>query len=396
MENKTDIRTITEQYGPQIQWIERLIAHDTISHKSNLNLIEDVEDYLHGFDIDTWRAPDDTGTKTNLYARIGPNIDGGVVLSGHTDVVPVEGQDWDSDPFKIDLREDKLFGRGTCDMKSFSAIALSLIPEMLSADLKKPIMLALSYDEEVGCIGAPRMIERIRRDLPKPNAVIVGEPTMMKVINGHKGIASFRTQVHGFTTHSSQTDRGVSAVEIASKLISKITQMREAKRETHDPDNPFDPPYTSMTVNVIRGGTQLNIMAGHAQFDWDMRLIPGDSMQQLYDEFLDYCDDVEKKMKQRSPDCRIETEQMTYAPSLAPRSENPAAELAKSLTGHNNTEVVAYAAEAGQFQEAGFSTIICGPGSIDQAHQANEFISLDQIKAGTQFQRALIKRLSLG
>jgi len=377
----------------QIEWIKRCIAHDTTSHFSNLNMIEDIEAYLDHYGVKHFRAPDDSGEKTNLYAIIGPEVTGGVVLSGHTDVVPVAGQDWDSDPFQVTERNGNLYGRGTADMKSFIAIALSLVPEMVAADLKKPIIFAFSYDEEIGCIGAPRMIERIRRDLPMPMAVIVGEPTSMAVIDGHKGIASFRTTVTGFTTHSSQTDRGVSAVENAAKLITYISQIRDNRRKNADPSNPFTPPYSTMTVNLMNGGTQLNIMAGQAQFEWDMRLIPGESKDEIYQGYLDYCSAVEKSMQAIASTCKIETEQITNAPALAPQTENHAADLAKSLTGLNATNVVAYAAEAGQFQEAGFSTVVCGPGSIDQAHQANEFIALDQIAEGTKFQRALIQRL---
>ncbi len=379
----------------QYEWIERLVAHDTTSHLSNLNLIVDVEGWLRQHNVETWRVPDDTGKKTNLYALVGPKESGGVVLSGHTDVVPVAGQEWSNDPFTVVNRNNRLYGRGTADMKSFIAIALSLIPEMQSANIKKPIILALSYDEEIGCVGAPRMIESISRDLPTPSAVIVGEPTLMKVIDGHKGIASFRTTVNGFTTHSSQTDRGVSAVEAAARLITKITSMREANERSAKPDNSFSPPYTTMTANVFNGGTQLNIMAGKAVFDWDMRLVPEDRMQGLFDEFNDFANGLEKEMRIKSRECSIETEQLTYAPALAPQDNNNAADLAKALTGHNATDVVAYAAEAGQFQEAGFSTVICGPGSIDQAHQANEYIALSQIASGTQFQRALIQRLSV-
>ncbi len=381
-------------YTNQYEWIERLVAHDTTSHRSNLSLIEDVETYLAGFGIESFRAPDDDGQKTNLYAVIGPKVEGGVVLSGHTDVVPVAGQNWHSDPFKVIQKEDKFFGRGVADMKSFPAISLSLIPEMIDANLKKPIILALSYDEEIGCIGAPRMIERIKRDLPKPMAVIVGEPTSMKVVNGHKGIAAFQTTVTGFTTHSSQTDRGVSAVEIAARLIAKISDMRNHNKINAAPQSPFTPPYTTMSVNVINGGTQLNIMAAKAIFDWDMRSIPDDDVDVLYKEFESYAENIKTEVREISNECNIETVRLTNAPALSPLEDNPAADLAKSITGHNVNEVVAYAAEAGQFQEAGFSTVICGPGSIDQAHQANEFITLSQVRKGTDFQRALIKRLS--
>lgn len=378
----------------QLKWIEKLVSFDTTSQLSNLSMIECIEAYLCEHGVSSFRAPDDTGTKTNLYAVIGPNVAGGVVLSGHSDVVPVTDQIWDTDPFSVTEKDGLLYGRGTADMKSFPAITLSLLPEILAADIKRPIILALSYDEEIGCVGAPRMIERIKRDLAPPSAVIVGEPTSMKVVDGHKGIASFRTHVRGYTTHSSQTERGVSAVEAAARLITHISAMRLENRARADASLPFDPPYSTLTVNVVRGGTQLNIMAGEAAFEWDMRLLPGERAVDFLARFNRFAREVEKDMQAMARDCTIETEQMTDAPALAPATNNPAADLAKALTGHNHTEVVAYAAEAGQFQEAGFSTVICGPGSIDQAHQPNEFIALDQIAAGTKFQRALIDHLS--
>lgn len=378
----------------QLAWISRLVAFDTTSSKSNLPLIEDVEAYLAEYEIETFRVPNDDGTKANLYAVVGPKTEGGVVLSGHTDVVPIDGQDWSSDPWVVTEKEGKLYGRGVADMKSFSAIGLSLVPEMLKAGLKRPIIFALSYDEEIGLFGAPRMIAEIAAKAPKPAAVIVGEPTNMKVIDGHKGIASFEVRVKGYTTHSSQTDRGVSAVEAAAKLIVKITEMRERRAAAADPASPFNPPYTTMTVNVVHGGTQLNIMAGEAHFRWDMRVVPGDSREEIIAEFTDYARGVEAEMRAKAPGCRIEIEQLTNAPSLGPTADNPAADLAKAITGHNSTEVVAYAAEAGQFQEAGFSVVICGPGSIDQAHQADEFITIEQVREGTKFMRRLIERLS--
>lgn len=379
----------------QRAWIDRLIAFDTTSSKSNLPLIDDVEAYLKAEGAETFRVYNEDGEKANLYAVLGPMVPGGVVLSGHTDVVPVEGQDWDSDPFTVVEKNGRLYGRGTCDMKSFSAVALSLVPEMKAAGLKRPVIFALSYDEEIGLLGAPHMIAEIKDRLPAPSAVIVGEPTMMKVIDGHKGIASFETKVTGYTTHSSQTDRGVSAVEAAAKLIAKLSEMRAQRAREADPASPFKPPYTSMTVNVIRGGTQLNIMAGECVFNWDCRAVPGDAAAGVLAEFEDYARGVEAEMRARAPGCRVETRQMTGAPALAPSTDNPAADLAKSLTGLNSTDVVAYAAEAGQFQEAGFSTVICGPGSIDQAHQPNEYISIDQVREATQFLRKLISRLTV-
>lgn len=382
------------ELAPQLEWISRLVAFDTTSSKSNLALIEDVEAYLGEYGVETVRVENDDQTKSNLYAVVGPSVDGGVVLSGHTDVVPIDGQDWDTDPWQVMEKDGKLYGRGVADMKSFSAIGLSLVPDMLRAGLKRPLIFALSYDEEIGCIGAPRMIAEIAGKVPAPAAVIVGEPTNMKVINGHKGISSFRVHVKGYTTHSSQTDRGVSAVEAAARLIAKIADMRAARARAADETSPFDPPYSTMTVNVVHGGTQLNIMAAEATFDWDLRVVPGDSREDIVEEFTDYARGIEAEMRSKSSECRIKIEQMTNAPSLAPHDDNPAADLVKAITGHNSTDVVAYAAEAGQFQEAGFSTVICGPGSIDQAHQPNEFITLEQVAAGTAFMKRLIDRLS--
>ncbi len=381
-------------YSEQLRWISRLVGFDTTSSKSNLSLIEFVEDYLGGLGVKTFRVGNEDGSKANLYAVVGPEKPEGVVLSGHTDVVPVEGQDWSTDPWTVTEKDGRLYGRGVADMKSFSAIGLSLVPEMLAAGLKRPIIFALSYDEEVGCLGAPSMIAEIADKLPMPSAVIVGEPTNMKVINGHKGIGSFRVHVKGYTTHSSQTDRGVSAVEAAAALIGKVSSMRALRAKAADPSCPFDPPYSTMTVNVVRGGTQLNIMAGEAMFEWDLRIIPGDSREEIIGEFTDFAKGVEAEMRARAAGCRITIEQMTNAPALAPLEDNPAADLAKAITGHNSTDVVAYAAEAGQFQEAGFSTVICGPGSIDQAHQPDEYITLEQVYAGTDFIRRLIERLS--
>ncbi len=383
-----------KELSAQLDWLSRLVAFDTTSTKSNLALIDDVEAYLKGFDIETYRVWNADRSKANLYAVIGPKTEGGVVLSGHTDVVPVAGQAWSTDPWTMTEKDGKLYGRGTSDMKAFSAIALSLVPEMLAAGLKRPVIFALSYDEEIGLLGAPHMIAEIRDRLPPVEAVIVGEPTMMKVIDGHKGIASFRTTVTGFTTHSSQTDRGVSAVEAAARLIARISAMRAERAAAADPDSPFSPPYTTMTVNVVRGGTQLNIMAGECSFDWDCRAIPGDSAAAARADFEAFAREVERDMQAIAPSCRIATTQMSDAPPLAPSPDNPAADLAKSLSGLNSTDVVSYCAEAGQFQEAGFSTVICGPGSIDQAHQPDEFIALAQIAEGTKFIRKLIARLA--
>lgn len=374
--------------------IGRLVGFDTVSRHSNMALIEWVRDYLAGFGIEGRLVPNADGSKANLYATIGPETEGGVVLSGHTDVVPVDGQAWDTDPFTLVERDGRLYGRGTADMKSFSAIALAMVPEMLAANLKRPVHLALSYDEEVGCFGAPFMIERMVREVPRPSAVIVGEPTGMGVVLAHKGCYALRTTVTGHEVHSSQVDRGVSAVMTAARLVTYISDMMAQNIAGADPASPFDPPYTTLHVGTIGGGTALNIMAKRCEFLWDIRTVTGDDWRGYLDRFQAYCDTLLAEMRAIAPGCAITTEVLAGAPGLAPEPGGAAAQLCHALTGRNDTATVPYAAEAGQFQEAGYSTVMCGPGSIDQAHQANEFIDIAQVTACERFLRDLAKRLA--
>ncbi len=361
------------------EMIEALVGFDTVSSKSNLELIEFVEKYLLSHGVESHRVYNADKTKANLFATVGPNIEGGVILSGHTDVVPVEGQAWVTDPFSIVEKDDKLFGRGTCDMKSFSAIGLSLVPEMLKADMKRPIHFALSYDEEIGCIGAPSMIDQMAKLLPKVNAVIVGEPTDMKITNAHKGILGNITTVIGHEVHSSQVERGVNAVMIAAKLVNFISDIMAENKDRADPSCEFDPPYSTLTVGVMNGGTAGNIMARHCEFEWDVRNVPNDDPYGFIGRFNEYAKSLVQEMRKIAPECDIITETKSDVPALKPENNGSAEELVRHLTGLNDTQVVPYAAEAGQFQEAGMSTIICGPGSIDQAHQPNEFVAKSQI-----------------
>ena len=378
----------------QIDWIARLVRHDTTSRNSNLNLIEDVESYLGEYGVTSTRVSNDDGSKANLYFSVGPIVEGGVVLSGHTDVVPVDDQPWDTDPWTVVEKNEKLYGRGTADMKSFSAIGLSLLPDMLAVNLKRPIHFALSYDEEVGLLGAPAMIQKIKELLPTPAAVIVGEPTDMQVVDGQKGIAVFRTEITGHEAHSSQPHRGASAIMAASRLMAKITDMTERRRREASNTSPFMPPYTTMSVGVIEGGTAANILARRCGFTWDVRSIPDDDISAIREEFDAEASAVLTEMQAIAPNCEITTETLADGPPLMPEENNPAAELAHKLTGSNGRASVSYAAEAGQFQQAGFPTVICGPGSIDQAHQPNEFIKISQVAEGTNFMRNLIRHLS--
>lgn len=379
-------------YSPR-QMIERLVAFDTVSRHSNLALIEFVQDYLDSFGITSTLVHNDDGHKANLYATVGPMVEGGIMLSGHTDVVPVDGQPWHSDPFTVVERDGKLYGRGTCDMKSFHAIALALLPEM--KNLKKPIHFALSYDEEVGCQGAPRMIRQIVKQLPKPQAVIIGEPTELKIVTGHKGITAVHTTVTGYEAHSSQTQRGVSAVMTAAKLINYLDEQAQKRRQYGPHADDFEPPYTSIHVGTVQGGTAVNIISRHCEFVWDIRHIPGDDPEQIIADFEQYCrQQIEPQMQAIAAKTGIHTEVSVQAPALQHEADNSAIELVKALTGQNATHRVPFATEGGQFQEAGFATVVCGPGSIDQAHQPDEFISLAQVNMGIEFIRNLIWHLS--
>ncbi|HCV20890.1 MAG: acetylornithine deacetylase [Arenicellales bacterium] len=374
------------------QLIRTLVGFDTISRDSNLPLIEFVENYLDDQGIRSRRVPSPDGAKSNLVASVGPERAGGVILSGHTDVVPVDGQDWGTDPFGVVQAEGRLYGRGTCDMKGFIGIALALVPQMKT--LRRPLHFALSYDEEVGCLGAPAMIETITAELPAPAAVIVGEPTSMAAVTGHKGIVALRTVVRGYETHSSQTQRGVSAVMTAARLVGYLGGMAEQLAADTEPGNGFEPHHSTVHVGIIQGGTALNIISRDCEFVWDIRNIPPDDPQVLVDQFEQYCrDEVLPEMRRRHPDCSITTELLAQAPAFG-MSDSPALALVQSLTGQSNTGQVSYAAEAGLFQAAGLPVVLCGPGSIDQAHQPNEYISLSQVAAGEAFLRDLIGQLS--
>jgi acetylornithine deacetylase len=372
--------------------IAKLVAFETVSRNSNLALIDFVRDYLDGYGIASHLIPDDSGTKANLYATVGPPVGDGIVLSGHTDVVPVDGQPWETDPFTVVERDGKLYGRGTSDMKSFCAAALSLVPDMKK--LKKPIHFAFSYDEEVGCQGAPRMIKDLMAHVPRPRGVIVGEPTNLQVVTSHKGIAALKTTVTGHEAHSSQTHRGVSAVMTAARLVNFLEQLAQGRKQKGPFVEGFEPDFTTVHVGTIHGGTAVNIISRHCEFMWDIRSLPCDDPQDIIQSFLTYCRDMEPDMKVISPQAGIVTEIIANAPALGDEPDNDAARLVCALTGEQASHKVPYATEGGQFQEAGLPVVICGPGSIDQAHKPNEFITLQQVEAGTAFLSRLIAQLS--
>lgn len=370
--------------------LARLIAFDTTSRNSNLALIAWVEDFLRERGVASRRVTNADGSKANLYAVVGPNVAGGVVLSGHTDVVPIDGQPWSSDPWVLSERGGKLYGRGTADMKSFIALALAHVDEALAAPLKRPMILAFSYDEEVGCLGAPSMIAEIAGDLPRPAAVIVGEPTLMKVVSAHKSVRSFIVEVTGREAHSSLPEQGVSAVMEAMKLMNLVVEMgRDAKTVSHAHFTP-----ATMTIGRVEGGTAANIIARRCEFVWDLRcpeMALGDAIEE---RFRIAANALDAEIKARAPEGGVVVTRRSKTPGLAIDPGSEAETLARALTGDNETRVVSYAAEAGLFQQAGLPAVICGPGSIEQAHQPDEWIERAQIDEGAAFMKRLIARLS--
>ncbi|KIC42055.1 acetylornithine deacetylase [Ruegeria sp. ANG-R] len=380
-----------------LEIMTRLISYPTVSRDTNLPLVDWVEDYLQSHGIGSHRWPDpEQPHKAALFAHVGPWEEGAIVLSGHTDVVPVDGQPWDTDPFVVTLKDGRYFGRGTCDMKGFDALAIWALVEAHYAGVRRPLQLALSFDEEVGCTGAPPMIEAMQKVLPKGSAVIVGEPSMMQAVTGHKGGFGYATHMVGFEVHSSIMHTGVNAIMEAAPLIDWANK-RNAENMAAQPSDiaaVFNPPWTTCHVGMIDGGTAHNITAKDCRFMMDFRVVPGESADQWRDAYLDEVRQAEARMQAVHPETRIEVAEDFAVPALIPEDGGEAEALVRSLTGDNATHVVSYGTEAGQFQEAGYSAVICGPGDIAQAHQPNEFIEVAQFDQGHKFMQKLVGVLS--
>lgn len=383
------------RYTP-LEMLARLVAFDTVSHKSNLALIGFVEDYLAGWGVTSVRIPNATGDKAALFATLGPQDRGGVLLSGHTDVVPVEGQAWSRDPFTLHVENGKAYGRGAVDMKGFIALALALVPDFLAAELKTPIHLFFSYDEEVTCLGVVDGIARMGRDLPRPRAVIVGEPTSLDLADAHKGIRTFFTTITGVPAHSSKPHLGASAVHAGTRLAAGLVAMADEREAKPDTSGRFDPPYDTVHVGKFHGGIARNILADRCDLSWEVRTLPGSDPETVPARFAALSQEVLARMQRTAPSATIETVMSSDVPGLAPDPGSEAERLAMRLAGRNATIAVAYATEAGHFQRAGLPTIVCGPGSIDQAHQPDEFITLEQLAAGEAFMRRLLAECKTG
>nr|WP_247743658.1 acetylornithine deacetylase [Shimia sp. R10_1] len=361
--------------------LEELISFPTVSSDSNLNMIQLLATRLSdcGAEVEIWH--DETGTKANLFATLGPKRDGGIVLSGHSDVVPVTDQDWASDPFSMETREDKWFGRGTCDMKGFIAAAVAMAPHYAALDLQRPVHFAFTYDEEIGCFGARALAETLREKRLKPALAIIGEPTSMRIIEGHKGCYEYTTHFTGLEGHGSGPDRGVNAVEYAVRYVSKLLELKEDLQGRAPEGSRFEPPWTTINTGALVGGVAHNVIPGKARVEWEMRPVQKSDADYVKDELHQFCAHrLIPAMQAVHPDAGITTDVIGEVDGLEPMAENEARDVVMELTGANGADVVPFGTEAGIFQGLGMSVVVCGPGSIDQAHKPDEYVSVDQME----------------
>ena len=373
--------------------VKDLIAFDTTSRDSNLALIDFAQGLLEKSGARCRRSYDATGKKANLFATIGPDGDDGYVLSGHTDVVPVDGQDWSSDPFRPEVRDGLLYGRGACDMKGFVGTALWLLPEIAKAKLARPIHFALSYDEEVGCAGVKGLLDDLKEQAIRPALAIIGEPTLMKIVGAHKGGAKLTTRCCGREGHSSNPYKGANAVMMAAEFMGVLESVWDGLKSDRDPR--FDPDHTTVQATVIHGGTAVNILAKEAEVTWEYRLLPGRDGNAIIETVKRRAaEEVLPKYRARAGEAALQTMLHAQYPGLAMDEDSPAIVLAKELTGANQVEAVAYGTEAGHFQNYGIPAVICGPGSIEQAHRPDEFCAVSELAACETFLRKVIAKAS--
>ena len=376
-----------------IEMLKRLVAFDTTSRNSNLDLIKYIQSYLDDHQVKSTLVPNEDGTKANLFATIGPDAAGGIVLSGHTDVVPVDGQAWETDPWTLTEKPDgKLYGRGTCDMKGFIAVALAHVPKFQKAKLKVPMHFAFSYDEEIGCLGAHSLAEKLMGNVPRPQAVIVGEPTMMSVVNAQNAGGGLNATFTGVEAHSSMTHLGVSAIHFAGEFIHWLNELQEELAQRKHPHLDTMPNHTTINVGIVSGGTAGNILARECVLNWGYRTLPGDDYTEVQRRAEKYVAELLlPKMRAKHPDANIIIKRRSFVPGLKPEENEEAAKLALQWTGGNRTYAVPYGTEAGIFRSHGIPTVICGPGDISQAHQPNEFVAKSQMDSCDAFVGKLIK-----
>ncbi len=379
-----------------LEWLAKLISYDTTSRNSNLHLISNVADWFAAHKIPVQLTYDDNKEKANLFATLPAHngaVDDGLILSGHTDVVPIDGQQWDSDPFTATIVADKLYGRGACDMKGFIAVVLALVPQFKKLQLQKPLHFAFSYDEEVGCTGVVGLIKGMQASGIKPTACIVGEPTEMQPVVAHKGINAYQCSVHGRATHSSLVTQGCNAIDYAAQFILQIRSLCE-RSKIHGPfDQYFDVPFTTFSTNVIKGGNAINTIPSYCEFAFEFRNLPSMNPQLIREELQQYIkNEILPGMRRELADADIKIQSIAEAPGLEASEDAAITKLVREVTGDQSIKKVAYATEAGLFQQSGVPTIVWGPGSIEQAHRANEFIALEQLVKCEKFLLELVAR----
>jgi acetylornithine deacetylase len=372
-----------------LDWLERLIRFDTVSRNSNLGLIETVRDHCSGLGLTTQLTYDAASSKANLFATLPASdgrITGGAVLSGHTDVVPVDGQNWQSDPFSPVVREGRLYGRGSADMKGFIAVVMNLLPQIARTPLREPLHIALSFDEEVGCRGAPLMLADLQARGIHPQSCLVGEPTSMQVVVAHKGINLHKCTVRGRAAHSSLTPRGVNAIEYAARLICFIRDLTDRMQQTGPFDTAFDVPFTTGQTSLIQGGVAINTIPELCEFSFEFRNLPGVDSQGILAQITDHAQNVLlPRMREHCPEAEFLVEKIAAVPAFEAAEQAEATRLLRALRRDDQIRKVAYCTEAGQFQQAGIPAVICGPGDIEQAHRVDEFVELEQIRECEEF-----------
>jgi acetylornithine deacetylase len=360
--------------------LAKLVAFPTVSRDSNLALIEFVRDYLAGLGVACELDYNSEGSKANLFATIGPTERGGVLLSGHSDVVPVDGQAWSLPPFELSELDGKLYGRGSADMKGFIACVLAAVPRFLAQPLRLPLHLAFSYDEEVGCLGVRSLLTELQQRPNKPVLCIIGEPTELKPVLGHKGKLAMRCQVQGAACHSAYAPQGVNAIEYAARLINRLGEIGQRLSTVERQDARFDPPYSTVQTGLISGGRALNIVPADCQFDFEVRALPSEDPQQVADELRAYAEtELLPQMRQRGSTSAIDFQPLSAYPGLATDPHSEAAELLALLSGSRDFGTVAFGTEGGLFHQAGIPTVVCGPGSMEQGHKPDEFVSCEQL-----------------
>ncbi|MFM0001954.1 acetylornithine deacetylase [Paraburkholderia dipogonis] len=361
--------------------LERLIGFATVSRDSNLDMIEFIRLYLEELGVESELFYNAERTKANLFATIGPRERGGIVLSGHTDVVPVDGQAWTVDPFRLTERDGRLYGRGTADMKGFIASVLAAVPGFIERELKLPVHLAFSYDEEVGCLGVRPMLAELERRDHKPALCLIGEPTELKPVLGHKGKLAMRCQVKGAPCHSAYAPYGVNAIQYAARMIGRLEEIGEQLAQPEHHDERFDPPFSTVQTGVIKGGRALNIVPAECEFDFEVRALPGFDANQVADQLQTYAEaELLPKMRAVKSDTDIRLQPLSAYPGLATSPDSEAARLLALLSGSMEFGTVAFGTEGGLFDQAGIPTVVCGPGSMDQGHKPDEFVTVEQLR----------------